>query len=643
MTIIYFILAAIALGILVFIHELGHYFAARMVGMRVEVFSIGFGRPLFKWKWQDVEWQLAWLPFGGYVKIAGMEMGKKNSDPSEVENGFFSKSPWKRILVAIAGPLANFILAFLLFIALWGMGGREKPFSEFTHYIGWVDPQSELYSLGIKPGDILTKYDGMAYTNSKELIYAAMLGDKKVTVEGFHVDEQNGQKTPFNYTVETYPSPSSLDGLLTMGILSPTRYMIFSNTGEGYEKSFPEGSPMAESGIQFGDRILWADGKILYSLDQMSNLLNDRRALLTVERDGQIFLTRQPKVSLGDLSLSSSVRDEIKDWQFAIAIKGKFSSLSFLPYDMSNEGIIEGHLSFIDEESERAAFPKSPNSKDNRLKIGDRIVAVDGLPIKNSYEILKLLQIKHVNIIVDRSGTNVSPLNFKNEDWVFEHSINRQDLNALSNTIGNPQANRQIGTLVLLNSVIPKKIGDFSESPEAKAQIASQIEAQKQKILEIKDKDKRVQALKTLDESQNKYVLGIYLQDRNVQYNPNPAALFGDVFSETWRTLKALIFGYLNPKWLSGPIGIVQVLHHGWAIGIGEALFWIAAISVNLGVLNLLPIPVLDGGYICFALWEIITGKRLKAKTIEKLIVPFVVLLVGLLIFLTFQDISRFF
>ncbi len=110
-----------------------------------------------------------------------------------------------------------------------------------------------------------------------------------------------------------------------------------------------------------------------------------------------------------------------------------------------------------------------------------------------------------------------------------------------------------------------------------------------------------------------------------MNYNPAPWTLFGAVFTETWQTLKALITGYLNPKWLSGPVGIVQVLHHGWQLGVKEALFWLGAISVNLGFLNLLPIPILDGGYICLSLWELITRRKLKAKTMERLIIPFVV------------------
>ena len=72
-SIAYMLLAALALGFLIFIHELGHYFIARREGMIVEVFAIGFGKPIFSWYIDGVKWQVCWLPFGGYVKIAGME------------------------------------------------------------------------------------------------------------------------------------------------------------------------------------------------------------------------------------------------------------------------------------------------------------------------------------------------------------------------------------------------------------------------------------------------------------------------------------------------------------------------------------------------------------------------------------------
>jgi regulator of sigma E protease len=126
-----------------------------------------------------------------------------------------------------------------------------------------------------------------------------------------------------------------------------------------------------------------------------------------------------------------------------------------------------------------------------------------------------------------------------------------------------------------------------------------------------------------------------------VIYNPSPFKMFVGVFDETWRTLRALVTGYLSPKYMSGPVGIVQAIHYGWMLGIKEALFWIAVISLNLGIINLLPVPVLDGGHICFAVIESITKKPIKAKTMERLVIPFIVLLVLFFIYLTYQDILR--
>jgi len=121
--ILYLILAAIGLGILVFIHELGHYFIARREGMKVEAFSIGFGKPIKSWKKDGVLWQIGWMPFGGYVRIAGMDK-QEGMEPHQIKDGFYGKKPLARIKVALAGPIANIILAFILLYLDVGRPGK---------------------------------------------------------------------------------------------------------------------------------------------------------------------------------------------------------------------------------------------------------------------------------------------------------------------------------------------------------------------------------------------------------------------------------------------------------------------------------------------------------------------------------------
>ena len=92
-----------------------------------------------------------------------------------------------------------------------------------------------------------------------------------------------------------------------------------------------------------------------------------------------------------------------------------------------------------------------------------------------------------------------------------------------------------------------------------------------------------------------------------------------------------------------GPVGIIQVIHYGWTVGVKEALYWLGLISLNLGVLNLLPLPVLDGGHICFSLYEIFTKKRVNHKIVERIIIPFFILIVVFFIYMMYSDLSKLF
>lgn len=643
-TVLHIIFAAIGLGFLVFIHELGHYWVARRVGMIVEVFSIGFGKAIYSWTFQGVKWQIGWLPFGGYVKIYGMDFGKAEKENDKLGLGFFEKSPLDRIKVALAGPLANLILAILIFAGIWLLGGREKPFSEFTQQVGWVDPQSELYAKGVRPGDTVSSYNGHSIDNVKQLFYAAMLNSDPLTVKGEKLDEETGKKTPFEYKVAPYQFPGAAEGILTLGITTPARYLIYDRL-EKRENPLPAGSPMAQSGIQYGDQIVWVDGERVYSMEQVDRILNNQKVLLTLSRNGDTILVRVPRVKMEELKLDTDYREELSDWQHEARMKNKMTQLYFIPYEVSSQGVVEKPLSFIDPEMQELAFPAHPflQDLDRPLLPGDRIIALDGVPVSNEAQFLQELQTNRVYIVVLRPQSKLEHVFWKKADEQFAEEVDENALNEIVSQFGSAKPVVQAGNLILLNPVIPKTLLDFDLSAEQKAWLHTEVLEQRQKIEAISDPEKRSAALRTLEKSQKRLVLGIYLQDREVNYNPPPQTLFSNVVEETWRTMGALFSGSLNPKWLSGPVGIVQVMQHGWSIGFKEALYWIAAISINLGMLNLLPIPVLDGGYILIALFELISGKRVKPQVMEKLILPFVLVLVCFLLFVTYYDLLRLF
>ncbi len=637
-SILYAILAILGLGFLVFIHELGHFWVARRKGMRVEAFAIGFGKPLYTWEHNGVKWHICCLPFGGYVKIAGMQK-EKGLEPYEIEDGFFGKPPWQRIQVALAGPLVNIVFALLVFSIIWLTGGRDKSFSEFTHRIGWVDPKSALYQNGVRPGDVIQKYDGRVFHGFKDLLTTSLMDDDETRIQGYKVDYTNGQESQYDYTLKTYEDPRSIkDKFLTIGVLSPAQYLIYDPGAA----QIP-GLPIGQSGIQPMDRLIWVDGEIIFSVKQLASIINESTAFLTVRRGKEVFQTKVPRIHLDDLKMSSIERAEIDDWQHETGLKGRLQDLYFIPYNLSPTGQVESRIHFIDEQDQIQAFQQCQRcAYFNPLEEGDQILAIDGTSVQSSYEILQQLQTRHVLVIAERNPEAVQKISWKKADEQFD-DFGTADVTSLVSSIGTNHPLSSAGTLHLLQPIVPQSLVELPLSPVQKTQLAQEFAASKKEIESIRDPQKRSEQQSELEKSQKKLVLGIPLKDREVRYNPSPLQQFFNVFEDTWRTLAGLVSGVLNPKYVSGPVGIIHVVHNSWMVGAKEALFWMAVISLNLGIINLLPIPVLDGGHIMFSLVEIVTKRPLKSKTMERLIIPFIGLLVALFIYITYQDITRLF
>jgi len=153
----------IVLSILVFIHELGHFTVARMLGVKVYVFSIGFGKKLISKQWKGTQWTFSLIPLGGYVKMKGQE----DINPTLVNNdhdSYNSKTPLQRIYILLAGPAANFILAFILYIAIGLMGNNH-----FSPTIGKVVENSPAQKAGLKAKDEIIKINNTKITTWDDL------------------------------------------------------------------------------------------------------------------------------------------------------------------------------------------------------------------------------------------------------------------------------------------------------------------------------------------------------------------------------------------------------------------------------------------------------------------------------------------
>lgn len=180
----------------VFFHELGHFLVARAFGVKVETFSIGFGRKIFGWTdSKGTEWKVSWIPLGGYVKFLGDENAASMPDMEKVEklpaaervHAFPTKPLYQRALIVAAGPFANFALAIVLFALLFSVVGART----LSTYIGAVSPKSPAAEAGLRAGDHILSIDGIktTYWSDLQQIVGASTGKPLSMV----VDRKSGQ------------------------------------------------------------------------------------------------------------------------------------------------------------------------------------------------------------------------------------------------------------------------------------------------------------------------------------------------------------------------------------------------------------------------------------------------------------------
>ena len=171
------LVSLLVLSALIFFHELGHYAAARAVGVYVEVFSIGFGKKIASFHKWGTEWKIAMIPLGGYVKMKGQD----DSDPTKVsidDDSYNTKTPLQRIFILLAGPLANFVLAFVLYFAI-ALGGPNV----LSPVIGKVVKDSPAFVAGLESNDTIRSINGITITTWKEMAEAIASSEGSLNLE----------------------------------------------------------------------------------------------------------------------------------------------------------------------------------------------------------------------------------------------------------------------------------------------------------------------------------------------------------------------------------------------------------------------------------------------------------------------------
>jgi regulator of sigma E protease len=260
----------IVLGILVFVHELGHFLVAKAFGVGVERFSIGFPPKMFGFQWGETEYCVSWIPLGGYVKLRG-EDPEDVIDPNDPK--MYSARPAKqRAGIVAAGPIMNLTLSFLLMPLVFMIGMNIPAFFEDPARIGWVVPGSAGDEAGMVTGDVIVALGGEQVADWEDLFETAALHEG----ETFSATVQRDGNT-----VEVKVDRKSVKGEDGLGVLPPMDPVV-GRVAPGY--------PAHDAGLSPGDRILSVGGLPVNHWNEMARIIHEspgKSVTIALQRDGE--------------------------------------------------------------------------------------------------------------------------------------------------------------------------------------------------------------------------------------------------------------------------------------------------------------------------------------------------------------------
>ncbi len=273
MTILTFIYVAavvmLAFGASIFFHELGHYWVARRIGMKVEEFAVGFGPKIYGFARNGIEYSLRWIPAGGYVKLP--QMITSEALEGHAHEPVPPAAPWQRVLVAFAGPMMNVVFAFAIATVIYFVG---LPVAVNPSIIGYVEPNSPEAKMGIHEGDTIVSVDGHPVKSWQDITMDTILAR---TVALPVTIEHDGHE-------HTYNLQTSTDNALGLKMLN-----LDPRDHPDIARVIP-GSPAEKVGLKAKDVIVSFGGVPIVSLEQLTELVRERGAKssqIQIERDGK--------------------------------------------------------------------------------------------------------------------------------------------------------------------------------------------------------------------------------------------------------------------------------------------------------------------------------------------------------------------
>lgn len=552
------------LGLLVFVHELGHFAVAKFYGVRVEVFSLGFGKKILQKKYGDTVYAISMIPLGGYVKMYGDDP-TKDLPESEKQYAFLHKPIWPRIAIVLAGPLMNLFFAIFLFFCL-GFFGETVPGTQ----IGDIKEGTPAYAAGFRSGDHIKAINGepvQQWKDIKELIEASAGKELTFTVER----AQTTEPVMVTATPVAGPNPFIFSTRSEIGII------------EGLDlesKAAVVGisdiqSRAAQSGLGPLELVEAVNGQKVNTWRELETQL--------IEAFSQAQTTNAPlKLTVRSLQEQPG-RKQAKPREVEINISDLQSSSSL----MAQIGLLDPQTFFLSVKkgspglSVTSAINESPAAAAG-LKSGDQVLAVNDKPVTQWEDFLHAVK------------------NYDEKSGGLKVTYRRQ-------------GEEQTVTVVPELTEIPNSQGGL---------------------------DKR-------------YAIGVIPAVLSAPNTPTVLKLgFGAAiahgFSQSWEYTKLiamsvvrLVQAQVSPRNIGGVFTIGRVASQSFQAGWDVFVKTMAVISINLFLLNLLPVPVLDGGHLVFFTIEAIKGSPLSLRKLELAQQIGLVLLLSLMAFALFNDLTH--
>ncbi len=591
-TLIGILQAALGIGVLIFIHEGGHFLAARFAGVRVEVFSLGFGPRLFGVIWRGTDYRFSAVPVGGYVRVAGEDPTQRdNLAPDEL----YAKGFGARALFFSGGVLMNLLFALVAFPIVFHRG-VEFP----APVLGTIEPGGGAWEAGLQPGDRIVSLDGKPMYSFDNLITEVALAGEK---GGDAVVERDGK----TLHVPIRPEYSEQIGLYELGANPPVdRLSVVDVASDG---------PAAAAGLEEGDVIAGVDGTTMSPaklLERLRDVQPGQSLKLSIDRDG-----KRRTVDL----VAGSRKDETP-------------RLGVVPARRRVEAVRPG-----------------PATTALGIRTDDVVLAIDGAPFWGE----------------DPEAT------FRQGSGPLTVAVLRDGNQLELHADGTPQQREDIAADVAFAATDPgPRIVPQPDTPAARAGLQAGDVIDKIDGREIHNWDALVEAVHAAGTSNVAIVVRRGDQTKNIEVAPAEQTVadlgFGyalhqqvdlfqrksvggaiqagfvaswDLVKQLYVTLKRIVTGDVAARNLGGIITISRVSYHYARSGWERFVYFLALLSINLAFINVLPIPVLDGGHLMFLLIERIKGSPVSATVLNYSQILGLVFVLALLVFVTYHDILR--